>query len=184
MLDSDHTRVLLLGPALWRAGEDWTGQQPLLAAELPTDEAGHANTTLLTFGELGDLPLRLIRPDTTTAGPVCPSPLFTSALRPNTAWSELAAAIWPGQMPMPLMLLTRHHETVAAHGLIRLAGDSALFLRLGIAGDPAASLPDLFDRRAGPSRADPGRSQQPPMLHPRPASRRRAGAQDHPAHPS
>lgn len=144
MLDNEHTRVLILGPALWRAGEGWTGQQPLFAAELPDDEVGHANTTLLTFDELGDLSLRLIRRGIITDGPVCPPPLFTPTLRPNAAWSQLAAGIWPGQAPMPLVLLTRHHETITAHGLVRLAGDSALFLRLGIAGDPDASLVDLF----------------------------------------
>ncbi len=48
MLERDQSRVLLIGPALWRVGEGWDGRQSVLVSELPDGGADH-NTTLLNW---------------------------------------------------------------------------------------------------------------------------------------
>lgn len=136
MLTHDYARLLVFGPAMWRADAERSGQQPMVVAELPDDEAT-VSTTVLDWADLGPCHLHQLpqaEPGHDAATRCCAPPLLTPSLRPGPGWAALAEQCWPSQRPVPLLLLTRHGRTVLAHSLVRLDAERAVFARVGACG--------------------------------------------------
>lgn len=136
MLADDHARLLVFGPAMWRADTGRNGQQPVVAAELPDDDAT-VSTTVLDWADLGACHLHCLPSGAFERRPAtrrCEPPLLSPSLRPGPDWAALAEQCWPGQAPLPLLLLTRYGRTVLAHSLVRLGAERAVFVRVGECG--------------------------------------------------
>lgn len=128
MLERDQSRVLLIGPALWRVGERGDGQQPVLVSELP-DGGADRNTTLLNWPQ--DKPVQAMACTGSTADVVAlAAPLFRS-LNAGPALRRLGRTLWPGQAVAPLFILGRAGDTIILHAQVRLGDRDALFVRAG-----------------------------------------------------
>ncbi len=128
MLERDQSRVLFIGPALWRVGERWDGQQPVLVSELP-DGGADRNTTLLNWPQ--DKPVQAMACTGSTADAVAlAAPLFRS-LNAGPTLRRLGRTLWPGQAVAPLFILGRAGDTIILHAQVRLGDRDALFVRAG-----------------------------------------------------
>lgn len=128
MLERDQSRVLLIGPALWRVGERWDRQQPVLVSELP-DGGADRNTTLLNWPQ--DTPVQAMAYTDATADAITlAAPLFRG-LDAGPTLRRLGRALWPGQAVAPLFILGRVGDTIILHAQVRLGDRDALFVRAG-----------------------------------------------------
>jgi hypothetical protein len=119
MLERDQSRVLLIGPALWRVGERWDGRQSVLVSELPDGGADY-NTTLLNWPQ--DKPVQAMACTGSTADAVAlAAPLFRS-LNAGPTLRRLGRTLWPGQAAAPLFILGRAGDTIILQSCTHKSG--------------------------------------------------------------
>lgn len=128
MLERDQSRVLLIGPALWRVGERWDGRQAVLVSELP-DGGADRNTTLLNWSQHKVVQVMACTGSTVYAVNLA-APLFCD-LHAGPALRRLGRSLWPGQAVAPLFILGRAGDTIVLHAQVRLGDRDALFVRTG-----------------------------------------------------
>lgn len=128
MLECNQSRLLLIGPALWRVGVRWDGQQPILASELPDGRADH-NTTLLNWPQGMPVQAMAYTGSSVDAIPLA-APLFHN-LNAGPTLRRLGRTLWPGQAVAPLFVLGRVGDTIIVHAQVRFGDRDALFVRAG-----------------------------------------------------
>lgn len=137
MLDHDGAQLLLIGPAVWRFGDTWSPEQPILAIAVTGGDAVLDNTVHLAWTDLIEVPARLITPQHDE--PVALTTSLFPQLAPGEVLENLSRQHWSGLSPAPLFLLGRSGATITAHTLVRLGEHDGLFIRaakLTHTGDP------------------------------------------------
>ena len=127
MLDRDGDQILIIGPAVWRFGDTWSPEQPILAITVAGGSAVMDNTVHLAWTDLIGARARLI-----TSQHDVPVALTTSLfhrLTPSELLENLSRQHWAGLSAAPLFLLGRSDATITAHSLARLGAHDGLFIR-------------------------------------------------------
>lgn len=128
MLDRDGSQILIIGPAVWRFGDTWSPEQPILAIAVAGGSAVLDNTVQLAWADLVGARAHLITPQHDV--PVAlPTSLF-SRLVPGDVLENLSRQDWSGLSAAPLFLLGRSGATITAHTLVRLGEHDGLFIRV------------------------------------------------------
>lgn len=147
MLDRDGSQILVIGPAIWRFGDQWNRDQSVLIVKM-TDGDVADNTVYLRWSDLIGAPTCLVTAIHTEAVELT-SPLFRK-LKLNSAIENLMGSHWAGLSAAPLFLLGRSGSTVIAHALVRLGEHDGLFIRIGVltyagdAGDVIDIMPSVL----------------------------------------
>lgn len=130
MLDRDGSQILIIGPAVWRYGDTWSSDQPILAVTVAGDGAVTDNTVHLRWDDLIGTPACLITTHHAVAVALTTS-LFNQ-LEPSGILENLSRTHWAGLSATPLFLLGRSGSTITAHTLVRLGEHDGLFIRIAM----------------------------------------------------
>lgn len=128
MLDRDGAQILIIGPAVWRFGDTWSPEQPILAIAVAGGSAVLDNTVHLAWADAIGAQARLITPQHDVPVALTTSPF--SRLAPGEVLENLSRQHWSGLAAAPLFLLGRSGTTVTAHTAVRLGEHDGLFIRV------------------------------------------------------
>lgn len=128
MLDRDGSQILIVGPAVWRFGDTWSPEQPILAIAVTGGNTILDNTVHLTWTDLIGAQARLITPHHDMPVVLTKSPF--SRLAPGEVLENLSRQHWAGLSAAPLFLLGRSGATITAHTLVRLGEHDGLFIHV------------------------------------------------------
>lgn len=128
MLEHYGSQTLIIGPAIWRFGDTWSPEQPILAIAVTGDNAVLDNTVHLAWTDLLGAQTCMITAQHDV--PVALTAPVFSRLAPGDALENLSRQHWSGLSAAPLFLLGRSRATITAHTLVRLGEHDGLFIRV------------------------------------------------------